>query len=86
MISIRFALCLTMLAVAMPAQTPDWRNITSGWIIPDESYADQPYIVKTDDGAWLTVLTTGSGHEGAGGQHVISVRSTDRGRTWEKPV
>ncbi len=86
MISIRYSLYFTMLAVAMSAQTPDWRNITSGSIIPDESYADQPYVVKTDDGAWLTVLTTGSGHEGAGGQHVISVRSTDRGRTWDKPV
>jgi hypothetical protein len=86
MISTRLLLCLNILAGAMTAQTPDWRNITSGSIIPDESYADQPYVVKTDDGAWLTVITTGSGREGAGGQHVISVRSTDRGRTWEKPV
>lgn len=73
-------------ACTAPGQTPDWRNITSGSIIPDELYADQPYIVKTDDGAWLAVLTTGKGSEGAGGQHVISTRSVDRGKTWEKPV
>lgn len=88
--------CLTLLTVsalnaafASPvptAPTPDPRHLSNGWIIPDEHYADQPYIVKTDDGAWLCAITTGSGNEGAGGQHVVSMRSTDRGRTWEKPV
>ena len=60
----------------------DMRNITSGVIIPDESYSDQPYIVKTDDGAWLCVITTGGGHEGASGQHIITQRSLDKGKTW----
>ncbi|MFZ2642004.1 MAG: LamG-like jellyroll fold domain-containing protein [Verrucomicrobiia bacterium] len=65
---------------------PDPRHISNGWNIPSEGYADQPYIVTTDDGAWLCVMTTGVGVEGAGGQHVVSMRSTDRGRTWEKIV
>jgi len=60
----------------------DPRNIASGNIIPDESYSDQPYIVKTNDGAWLCVLTTGISHEGESGQHVISQRSLDQGKTW----
>jgi len=64
----------------------DLRNIETGWEIPTENYADQPYIVQTDDGAWLCVVTTGSGHEGAHGQHVVTLRSTDRGRTWSDPV
>jgi hypothetical protein len=64
----------------------DAREITTGRVIPDEFYADQPYVVKTDDGAWLCVMTTGGGHEGEGGQHVISLRTTDRGKTWEKAV
>ncbi len=64
----------------------DWRNITTGWEIPSEGYADQPYIVKTNDGAWLVVLTTGAGAEGSGGQHVISSRSVDFGKTWSSPV
>ncbi len=65
---------------------PDSRHISNGWNIPSEGYADQPYIVKTDDGAWLCVITTGKGAEGVGGQHVVSMRSTDRGRTWSDIV
>lgn len=64
----------------------DPRNIATGTIIPSEGYADQPYILKTDDGAWLCAITTGSGHEGSIGQHVVSMRTTDRGLTWEAPV
>jgi hypothetical protein len=64
----------------------DPRHIANGWEIPNESYCDQPYVVKTRDGAWLCVMTTGTGREGEGGQHVISVRSVDQGRTWEAPV
>lgn len=69
-----------------PGAVPDIRHITRGGNIPTEGYADQPYIVKTDDGAWLCVMTTGAGREGAGGQHVVAMRSSDQGRTWEKPV
>jgi len=67
-------------------RTLDWRDIENGWEIPTESYSDQPYVVKTDDGAWLCAVTTGAGHEGTGGQHVVSLRSTDGGRTWSDPV
>lgn len=58
------------------------RNIKTGLVIPDETYSDQPYLVKTADGAWLCVLTTGTGHEGASGQHIISQRSLDSGKSW----
>lgn len=64
----------------------DPRNIRTGWEIPTENYADQPYVVTTEDGAWLCVLTTGSGHEGAAGQHVVTLRSSDRGRTWSEAI
>ncbi len=67
-------------------QAPDWRNIRNGLIIPDESYSDQPYIVKTDDGAWLCILTTGSGREGQSGQYVAVTRSTDQGKTWSSLI
>ena len=69
-----------------PPAIPDSRHISTGWEIPSQNYADQPYIVKTDDGAWLCCITTGSGHEGKPGQHVISMRSTDKGKTWSEPV
>ncbi|MBM3753580.1 MAG: hypothetical protein FJW38_06330 [Acidobacteria bacterium] len=77
---------LLLLSAAVFAQVHDPRNIVTGSVIPDEFYADQPYIVKTNDGAWLCVITTGPGQEGAGGQHVVSLRSTDKGKTWEKAV
>lgn len=71
---------------ASAAAIPDPRHISLGLNIPSEGYADQPYIVQTDDGAWLCAITTGTGHEGAAGQHVVSLRSTDLGRTWESIV
>ncbi|MBD3385423.1 hypothetical protein GF407_10920 [candidate division KSB1 bacterium] len=64
----------------------DWRNIRNGREIPSKTYADQPYIVKTDDGAWLCIITTGAGLEGEAGQHVITMRSKDQGKSWSKPV
>ncbi|MEN8255920.1 MAG: exo-alpha-sialidase, partial [Verrucomicrobiota bacterium] len=64
----------------------DPRNIRNGLEIPTGSYSDQPFVVKTDDGAWLCCTTTGSGEEGESGQHVISTRSTDMGKTWSEPV
>ncbi len=60
----------------------DWRDIEHGCIIPSENYTDQPYIVKTDDNAWLCTLTTGCGDEGQKGQHVVTMRSLDKGVTW----
>jgi hypothetical protein len=68
------------------AISADARHIENGWEIPSEGYCDQPFVVKTDDGAWLCIMTTGSGTEGASGQHVVSTRSTDQGRTWSHLV
>lgn len=73
-------------ACALPPAFADWRNIREGRVIPTRTYADQPYVVKTDDGAWLVCVTTGAGREGQPGQHVITMRSTDQGRTWSAPV
>jgi hypothetical protein len=57
----------TAAAPTGPAVTPDPRHIANGWPIASEGYADQPYLVKTDDGAWLCAVTTGKGVEGATG-------------------
>ena len=69
---------------AAPVNDP--RHISNGHTIPGEDYCDQPYVVKTGDGAWLCVMTTARGAEGAASQHVITTRSTDQGRTWSAPV
>ena len=39
----------------------DWRKIENGLRIPAITYSDQPYVVRTDAGAWLCCITTGSG-------------------------
>jgi hypothetical protein len=82
----RLATVVLVIATLLFAAAPDRRNISTGTLIPDEGYSDQPYIVKTNDGAWLCVITTGPGVEGAGGQHVVARRSTDRGKTWSAAV
>lgn len=64
----------------------DWRNIQNGWEIPTENYCDQPYIVQAEDGAWVVAVTTGIGDEGESGQHVVTMRSLDQGKTWIDPV
>lgn len=69
-----------------PAEHNDLRNIRTGRPIPDEGYCDQPYVVRTDDGHWLCVMTTGRGLEGQPGQHVVAARSADQGRTWSDLV
>ena len=47
-------------------------KITNGLAIPDEGYCDQPYVVITKEGHWLCTLTTGRGHEGQKGQHIVN--------------
>jgi hypothetical protein len=73
---------------ASPAngQSIDWRNAKNGHLISTNGYCDQPYVVILPDRTWLCVFTTGAGNEGTGGQHIVSCRSTDHGKTWSKPV
>lgn len=67
-------------------QDPPAIDIATGHVIPDEGYCDQPYVVKLSDGTWLCTMTTGNGHEGNRGQHIVSTRSKDQGKTWSKLV
>lgn len=71
---------------AAAGPVPDARHIDNGHEIYSVTYADQPYIVGLDDGTWLCCATVGSGREGQQGQHVVTFRSQDRGRTWSEPV
>lgn len=75
-----------VMAMSFPvfSQKADWRNLENAVsVIPDEGYCDQPYAVINKKGEWVVVMTTGAGHEGQHGQHIISVISKDRGKTWE---
>jgi len=92
--SLQRAGCLSLLALLMGSgaamategQASDGRDIRTGWEIPSEGYADQPYVVVTKQGHWLCTLTTGRGKEGDRGQHIVATISTDRGRTWSKLI
>ena len=64
-------------------QDPPAIDITTGYEIPSEGYCDQPYVQVLPDGTWLCVMTTGTGDEGDLGQHIVSTRSRDHGKTWE---
>ncbi len=87
----RMALVVSGVAISLGARSlasppaaadADPRNVRLGLPIPDENYCDQPYVVITRDGNWLCLLTTGVGHEGQRGQHVVATISSDQGRTW----
>ncbi len=64
----------------------DWRRVESGMGIPSENYCDQPYIVVTNEGNWLCVLTTGVGEESKPNQHVVATISEDKGRSWSELI
>lgn len=64
----------------------DPRLLSAGHRIPSLLYCDQVYVVPTNDGAWLAVMTTGPGKEGGRGQHIVAWRSTDHGGSWSDAV
>jgi len=65
----------------------DWRNIDNALsVIPDEYYADQPYVVVAKNGDWVCVLTTGAGTESKKGQHMVASISSDQGKTWSPNI
>jgi hypothetical protein len=68
--------------VTTDAAEIDQRHLEAGWVMASGGYFDQPYVVRTADGAWLCVVTTCPTREGAAGQRIVAARSLDRGRTW----
>jgi len=74
------------MAIEGLAQVRDERKVELGYEIPSENYCDQPYVVVTQDGNWLCVMTTGKGLESKPGQHVVAAISEDRGRSWSELI
>src|ERR1700740_1659029 len=67
---------LSLLLLAPAVRGVDPRDlINSGYVLPNEGYCDQPYIVETKDGNLLCVETTGSGAEG-GPENTVPAPST----------
>ena len=88
MIRTFFLISWIISSIASMAQSGsyDFRDRRNGKPIYESGYIDQPYVVVLDSGEWLCVFTTGAGAEGTGGQHIVSTVSTDKGKTWSKPV
>jgi hypothetical protein len=86
----RYLILLVLAAVCcnghLLAQSADWRDIANGYPIYSNSYIDQPYVSVLKDGRWLCVFTTGAESESRPGQHVVSITSYDKGKTWTAPV
>ncbi len=76
----------SLLGIALSAQYTDYRNIENGYPIYENGYIDQPYMQILEDGSWLCVFTTGQAEEGLAGQHIVSSKSKDQGKTWSEPV
>ncbi len=63
----------------------DPRFINNGTEIPTAGgYADQPSLVVLSDGTFVCATTTGTGEEGAAGQYVSVMRSTDGGKSFSE--
>jgi hypothetical protein len=46
-------------------------------------YADQPYVIRMDDGSWVCIMTIGTLGEVKGStNYSIAAVSRDRGATW----
>lgn len=75
------------LSISAGAQSTDWRNTNNVTaVIPHENYVCQEYVVVAKNGDWVTVVTTGPGAESQLGQHIIVTISSDKGKTWSKPI
>lgn len=86
LITITFLGLITIISVPATAQTSDWRDVRNGSSIFTNGYCDQPYVVVLENRKWLCVFTTNRGHEGSGGQHIVSTISEDQGKSWSAPV
>src|SRR4051812_2022129 len=86
-------------AAAAAAAVTDPRALTSGLVMLEDVYLDQPYCVvwpganssrtasaatRTDDGrVWVCTITRNSQPEGNPGEHVEVLRSPDNGVSWQ---
>ncbi|MEA1876100.1 MAG: sialidase family protein [Bacteroidota bacterium] len=81
-LSIFYLFCLFLQAAN--AQTN--LNFDYGSSIYQNGYVDQPYIVVLNDDSWLCTFTTSAKQEGSSGQHIVSTRSFNQGKTWTDTV
>ncbi|XP_062503358.1 uncharacterized protein LOC134180262 isoform X2 [Corticium candelabrum] len=86
--TVYFAWCTAVLAAGLP--TPplsDPRYLPNGRMMLESGYLDQPYCVidRHHRNRWVCAITQDALHEGGPGERVVSMYSTDRGKSWSKP-
>ena len=70
----------------------DGRDMARGFLMHEWTYADQPYCVVIPPSGgnatrWLCTVTVNNDlHEGGSGEHVVSLFTDDRGRSWSQPL
>ena len=73
-----------------PPPPPDFlesRDIRAGTLVLEDNYLDQCYCVvneRVTPVTWTCVITADSFHEGGHGEHIESLVSTDRGKSWSR--
>ena len=76
--------CAAAAPPAAPAPDPPW--IPNGDVLRSGGYSCQPYCaVMPDDGSWVCVMTFIRAPiwiEGQPGEHMVSMRTRDEGKTW----
>ena len=70
---------------ALPKQDNRW--IPNGHVLRSGGYSCQPYCAVLPDGVWTCVMTFIHAPiwiEGQPGEHMVSMRSHDQGKTWDQ--
>eukprot|EP01084_Bolivina_argentea_P161617 281344_1 len=94
-----FLICLISLKLCS-CNEYDPRNVSSGTIMYNWNYLDQPYCIIIPNnttpynessmdikpGNWVCIITGSPSGEGGRGERVLSLYSEDNGNTWSKPI
>ena len=76
--------CILILLFSCSIQKP--LDFDKGSSIYENGYVDQPYVVILQEGSWLCTFTTSAKIEGSSGQHIVSMTSRDKGKSWINPI
>jgi hypothetical protein len=80
---------LACCTVGLPAPpTLDPRYLPNGMLMLESGYLDQPYCVidRYHGNRWVCAITEDKQQEGGPGERVLSLYSTNKGKSWSSPV
>ncbi|XP_065833613.1 uncharacterized protein [Oscarella lobularis] len=88
LIGLVLVLCASCYSDSPSPPTQDPRYLSNGSEMLVSGYLDQPYCVVDASRArrWVCTITQDSQHEGGQGERVVSLFSSDKGKTWSHPL